>query len=279
MRKILIAGCGYVGQALAPLLAADGDLVFCARRRPVPDVAGATLRNLAVDLAHGPLDALPAGLDAVVFAAAPGGGTPQHYEDVYVRALGRVADHLRRTGAPEARLILTSSTSVYGQTSGEWVDETSPADGAAPSGALVRRGELRLQPGDVAVRLGGIYGPGRESFLASVRTGALAVNPAASPFTNRIHRDDAAAILRHLLALPAPLAVYNAVDCAPAPRAEVALWLATRLGVPLAETTAEDAPALRGNKRVRNDRLLASGYAFLFPTYREGYGALIAGPP
>lgn len=266
MRKILIAGSGYVGAATAALLERDGHQVFRVRRNVTPGY-------LSVDLVDGSLDALPRGLDAVVFAAAPGGGSVAAYEAVYVRALGRVLEYLDRTGASQTRLVLTSSTSVYGQTNGEWVDEDSPAEPESATAALIRRGERLLRPGDAALRLGGIYGPGRESFLNSIRSGAIRVNPLQSAFTNRIHRDDAAGILRHLLGIDKLYTVYNGVDCEPAPRAVVAGWIAARLGVAVAEAAEEEASALRGNKRVSNARLLAAGYRFVYPTYKEGYGA------
>jgi nucleoside-diphosphate-sugar epimerase len=243
----LIAGCGYVGEALAGMLRADGHSVFPVRR------------STGLDLVSGDLAALPPALDAVVFAVAPGG--PAQYESVYVTALGRLRAHVRG-----ARFLLTSSTSVYPQADGSWVDEDSPVSG------VIAQGEKLLHPGDAAVRLGGIYGPGRESFLCSVRDGTLRIAPQTA-YTNRVHRDDAAGILRHLLALPqqALAPVYNGVDCAPAPKAEVAQWIADRLGVPLARGDGE----AHANKRVRNDRILAAGYRFRYPTYREGYAALI----
>jgi nucleoside-diphosphate-sugar epimerase len=175
-----------------------------------------------------------------------------------------------------ARVVLTSSTSVYGQTNGEWVDETSPTQPEGVSGTTVLKGEALLRAGDVAVRFGGIYGPGRTSFVDAVRNGTMTVNRRASGYTNRIHRDDAARILAHVLALPAPERIYNGVDSEPASRADIADWLARRLGVSVQETAEPEPPSfLRGNKRVRNARLLASGYEMLYPTFREGYASLL----
>ena len=129
------------------------------------------------------------------------------------------------------------------------------------------------------LRLGGIYGPGRTSLVERVRSGAARVSPGSARFTNRIHRDDAAAALAHLAALPAAPSCHLGVDCAPAPEAEVLAWLAERLGV---APPCEDAPPAReetrratGNKRCSNARLLATGFRFRYPTYREGYEALL----
>jgi len=125
----------------------------------------------------------------------------------------------------------------------------------------------------VVVRLGGIYGPGRTRLLEQVAHGEATI-PTRPTFTNRIHRDDAAGILAHLLHLPRPDPVYLGVDTDPAERGEVLRWLADRLGVPSPPTVPE--PSTRGNKRASSARLIRSGYRFMYPTYREGYAALIA---
>ncbi len=128
-------------------------------------------------------------------------------------------------------------------------------------------------PGTV-LRLGGIYGPGRTSLLERARSGV----PGGPAFTNRIHRDDAAAALLHLALLPTAEPCYVGVDCEPATEAEVLAWLARRLGVTPAEAPGvapSSSRRARGSKRCRNARLLASGFRFRYPTWREGYEALL----
>ena len=93
-------------------------------------------------------------------------------------------------------------------------------------------------------------------------------------YTNRIHRDDAAAAIAHLLALPEPAATCVGVDQDPADLTDVMRWIAERLGVPLVEAEASEALAA-GSRRCRNAALLASGFRFTYPTFREGYGALM----
>ena len=147
----------------------------------------------------------------------------------------------------------------------------------SPASRLILKGESLLRTGDVAVRLGGIYGPGRTSFVAAVRDGTMRVNPKASAYTNRIHRDDAAGILNFCSQLEHPERIYNGVDCEQATRATVATWLATRLGVVLATTDdSEESHFLRGNKRVSSQRLRDAGYQFRYPTFREGYAQILA---
>ena len=281
--RVLIAGCGDVGTALGLRLAAAGHEVWGLRRDP----AGlpAALRPLAADLADpAGLAALPEGIQAVAYTAAAGASTPAAYEAAYVHGLENLLAALASAGAPVARVLFTSSTAVYGQAGGEWVDETSPAEPPGFAGRLLLQAERLLQDGPfpaVAVRLGGIYGPGRTRLLRQLLAGEVRL-PAAPLYTNRIHRDDCAGLLAHLLALDAPEPLYLGVDHDPADLREVYRWLARKLGVPAPRAAApgagEAAAAARqraGSKRCSNARLLAAGYRFLYPTYKEGYRPLV----
>jgi nucleoside-diphosphate-sugar epimerase len=275
MERVLIAGCGYVGSKLASDLALVPNLeVFGVRRSGGIGLEG--VHMIAADIVNGSLAGLPVAIDRIFLCAAPNDSSSQAYEDIYVRSLGRLLEFLEQKGAKGSRLLLTSSTSVYSQGDGEVVTEESPTEPASAGSQCIVRGESMLRPGDTSVRLGGIYGPGRTSFIESVRSGTMVVNLKASAYTNRIHRDDAAAILRFCSGLAKPDQVYNGVDCESATRATVANWLAVQLGVPLKTTTEGEASHfLRGNKRVSNQRLLDAGYQFLYPTFREGYTALM----
>lgn len=273
--RILIAGCGYVGSALARMLVSDGHDVFGLRRDPgdLPD----GVVPVAVDLAAGTdLASIPGELDACVTSIAADGRAPAAYEAAYERALRNLHVQLERESPALQRWVFTSSTAVYGQDSGEWVDEDTDPAPSAFSGRSVLTGEGIIRgsgvPFPVILRLGGIYGPGRTRLLDQVRRGE-ALCPPEPTWTNRIHRDDAAGALRHLLLLPAPEPVYVGVDTDPAERCEVLTWLADELGVPHPRTGG--TRSTRGNKRASSARLVASGYQFVYPTYREGYRALI----
>ncbi len=141
-------------------------------------------------------------------------------------------------------------------------------------------GEQRLDAADVpgtSVRFAGIYGPGRERLIRQVQEGRQA-QPQPVQYSNRIHRDDCAGVLAHLIARDLagePLEpLYLASDSDPAPLHEVMAWLAKELGVTPTEGT--DLPLRRrASKRCRNQRLLDSGYRFIYPGYREGYKALL----
>jgi nucleoside-diphosphate-sugar epimerase len=278
--RILIAGAGYVGGALAARLAADRHAVFGLRRRPAELPAGVT--PIAADLGDpASLRALPDALDAVVYAASAGGGGEPAYRAAYVDGPRHLVEALARRSDPPRRLLFTSSTAVYGQAGGEWVDETSPTEPVDYRGRVLLEGERWLAAGPIpstVLRLGGIYGPGRTRLVDAVRAGRAALAPGGPHYTNRIHRDDCAGALRHLLGLAAPAGCYVGVDDEPADRADVLRWLAARLRAPAPRedpAAAPDPDARGGNKRCSNARLRAAGWRPLYPSYREGYAALL----
>jgi len=129
------------------------------------------------------------------------------------------------------------------------------------------------------VRFGGIYGPRRTRLVESVRSGQASYRSRPVQWTNRIHRDDCAGVLRHVMRMQAPEPLYLGVDCEPATEEAVMTWLAGALGAPpprRANKEARSTRRSRGSKRVRNQRLLDAGYRFRYPTYREGYAAVLA---
>jgi nucleoside-diphosphate-sugar epimerase len=175
---------------------------------------------------------------------------------------------------------------VYAQDDGSWVDEGSPAEPAEGTGRRILEGERLVASAPftgVTLRLAGIYGPGRTRLLEQVRSGEARIPRDEPRYTNRIHRDDCAGAIVHLLALATPDALYLGVDREPAPIADVQRWLAAELGVPAPPAEADpenvqDSPSARrnrSNKRCKNDRLIASGYVFRYPTFREGYRAIL----
>jgi nucleoside-diphosphate-sugar epimerase len=282
MPRVLIAGCGYVGSALGRALASESHEVWGLSRNPgsLPEGIDRITADLAVAES---LEGLPAALDAVVYMAAPGGGGDASYRTVYVDGLANLMAALARQGQSPSRVFLVSSTAVYAQHEGEWVDESSPTNPTHFSGRRLLEAEAVLRsaafPGTV-IRFGGIYGPGRTRLLENVRAGRAVYRESPPQWTNRIHRDDCAGVVKHLLGLEDPADVYIGVDCEPARERDVQCWLADALAAPPPRAAPAGDPAIRaarGNKRCRNDRLLASGYTFRHPTYREGYRAVIEG--
>jgi nucleoside-diphosphate-sugar epimerase len=199
-----------------------------------------------------------------------------------VDGLCYLLEALVRQGQSPQRVFFTSSTAVYAQSTGEWVDETSPTEPKHFSGRRVLEGEKLLLSGPfpaTVMRFGGIYGPGRTSLIERVRQGLATCRDGPPLYTNRIHRDDCAGALHHLLSLPRPESVYIGVDHEPAEHCDVLRWLATQLGAlppGVKASPATDTRRHRTNKRCRNAKLVASGYVFRYPTFRDGYAALLA---
>lgn len=276
MARILIAGCGDVGGALGRLLVDAGHTVWGLRRRP--DALPPGLRPIAADLTDAAsLKGLPDGLDAVFYTAAATGRDENHYRRAYVDGPTRLLAALHDSGQRPRRVLFTSSTAVYAQNDGGWVDEDSPAAAQGFAGRLLRQGEAAVLDGPfpaTVIRFAGIYGPRRTRLIDSLRAGTAACAPGR--YTNRIHRDDAAAALAHLLDLDAPAPLYLGVDDTPALHCEVLDWLARQLGV--APPRLDEGAARAGSKRCSNARLRAGGFRPRYPGYRQGYAALLAQP-
>ena len=278
MSRILIAGCGDIGTSLGSRLAEAGHQVWGLRRgaRVLPE----PIRPLSADVTEpSSLSDLPDGLDAVFYTVTPGGRDRAAYERAYVLGFANLLAALESAPSPPGRLFYVSSTSVYGQDDGSWVDEDSKTQPTTFSGRAVLAGE-RLAGASridaVVVRFAGIYGPRRTRLLEQVRGGATyAEGP--PQFTNRIHRDDCVAVLAHLLAVSDPAGCYLGVDDAPVPQCEVVEWLAEQLSAPAPRRVSADRLSRRaGSKRCSNARLRASGFVFSYPTYKAGYRALLA---
>ncbi len=268
MKRLLIAGCGDLGVRLARRLSPSTWHSTGLRRRTeaLPDIIEACRADL---LKPETLDPAAGRWDAVIYQATPSARTEGAYRQAYVAGLVNLLSRIDCR-----RLIFVSSTAVFGQQSGEWVDEQSTTEPALFNGRILLEAEkLALDRGGVVVRFSGIYGPGREHLLRQVRTGQATCRPDPPQWTNRIHADDCAGVLEHLLEIGNPAPLYCASDSSPAERCEVLTWLAGQLDVPL-PVLVNDEGADCG-KRVSNRRLLASGYEFQYPDYRTGYGALL----
>ena len=280
MARVLIAGCGYVGSVLAEELGRDGHEVWGLRRRITALPAG--VRPLEADLAlPATLAGLPPGLDFVFYLAAPGGSDDVLYRTAYVEGLGNLLAALEGEEQRPRRVVFVSSTAVYAQKDGSWVDEDSPTEPRHFSGQRLLEGEALLAASSfahVVVRFGGIYGPRRGRLIENVRTARARYHANPPQHTNRIHRDDCAGALRHLMGVASPEARYLGVDSDPADDETVLNWLAGTLGAPAPSRAGpEDPRSSRGNKRCRNARLLESGYVLRYPTFREGYTAVLSG--
>ena len=236
----------------------------------------AGIEPLAIDLAAG-VPRLPA-VDQVVFCAAPDGGDAAAYRAVYETAWSNLLTALGAVPTPPRRVLLVTSTRCYAQNDAGWVDEDSPVSARDAQTASLLRAESTLRdsglPG-LVLRPAGLYGAGEGPLLCSLREGRARCASGPPRWGNRMHRDDAARAIVHLLGLADPAPLYLGVDSEPTDHARLLRELASWIGVPAPESA--DLPAAEANRRCRNTRLLASGFRLLYPTWREGYRAVLGG--
>lgn len=277
--SLLIAGCGDVGTRLGLRMAEQGWRVLGMRRNVA--ALPAAIEPLAGDL-HAdacPPDWPQGPLDYLVYCAAAIQHDEAGYRAAYVDGLRRVLGWLEQHGQRPRRILFASSSGVYGQQEGEWIDEESPAEAQSFSAVIMREAErVALDSGLPAttVRLTGLYGPGRKWLLSQVRDG-YRVSDTPPLYGNRIHVDDAAGLLATLLQADAagvPLAdCYLGVDDEPAPLHEVVGWLREQLGV--SHWSDEQRVRRAGSKRCSNAHARALGWTPQYPSYREGYAAIL----
>jgi nucleoside-diphosphate-sugar epimerase len=270
--RVLIAGCGDVGSILANALLRDGHCVYGLKRNT--DSLPSGVIPIRADLLNpATLADLPADIDRLVFMPTPASRDLAGYQAIFIEGWKNLWAGLKH--APE-RTLLVSSTAVYGEDNGAVVtEETEPNPTGFNGKILLEMEQLARSCTEnlVVVRISGIYGPGRDRLIRLAASDSLELQRFPPEFTNRIHRDDAAAVLRHLLEIEAPDALYLATDNLPASRFEVVAWLASMQGhVEPQGLAVENAGQ---GKRVSNRKLLESGFRMIYPDYRTGYAALL----
>lgn len=275
--RILVAGCGKLGGAIASKLSGTAK-VYGLRR--TPDKVPTGVQALGADLMEPEQvrSVLPENLDIVVYCLTPASYDDEGYHNAYVKGLKNLINALN--GHQLTRLVFISSSSVYAQDDDSWVDETSLTEPARHSGQAILVGEQSaLQSGSPAtvIRFSGIYGPSRARFLEAVVNGDMAPTSPA-PYSNRIHEEDAVAATCHIVELA--LAgqqledCYLASDCEPVRLDQVVAWVQEQL--PCAKPAANARKGGRaGSKRCNNRRLLDSGFRFRYPDFRAGYREMI----
>jgi len=270
MGRILIVGCGYLGRETAGLFHNAGWHVegWVMSVESTRELSAQAYRVSAVDISNAEQVSSAGGtFDAVIHCASTRGGDPDLYRRVYLTGANNLID--RFAGS---RILFTSSTSVYAQTNGQWVNEDGPAEPRHETGKILRETEqLVLDHGGLVARLAGIYGPGRSFLLRKFLSNKAMVDPTSDRFVNQIHRDDAAAALFLLLDQAAPGGIYNVVDDQPILQSECYRWLAEKLDRPLLAGGTLTRKLKRGesNKRVSNAKLRALGWRPRYSFFAE----------
>ena len=272
MPRILIAGCGYVGQAAADLFHGRGWKVegWTASVESAGQLATKPYAVRAVDITNtAGVSALGEEFDVIVHCASSGGGDAEKYRRIYLEGARTILGAF-----PQARLIFTSSTSVYAQQHGVLVDETSPANPVHEKGRVLREAEeLVLAGHGIVARLAGIYGPGRSFLLRTFLAGEAVLDRENDRVINQAHRDDIASALVLLAERGADLEgqIYNVVDDQPILTSAAYQWLSAHLERSLpAGKIATGRKRGDSNKRISNKKLRALGWEPRFPNFAAG---------
>ena len=264
--RVLILGAGYVGQPLAAELGSRGHKVCAVGRHSGVDITRVEdLKKLGRDW------------DWIVNTVSSNKGKLDDYISIFLEGTRNIIEWLH--GATIGKYVYTSSTSVYGQTDGSVVDETSPTDPVSETSKVLveTEGLLRGFPA-IILRLAGIYGPERGHLFKQYLKGEAVITGDGSRYLNMIHRDDVVRATISALERGKPGEIYNVADDEPVTRLEFFQWLAKTMDRPMPPFAPEATSRKRGftNKRVSNRKLREELDCELeYPNYRVGYTAEI----
>jgi nucleoside-diphosphate-sugar epimerase len=275
MAKVLIIGCGDLGGTVATQLSAVGNEVIGVRRN---DISISGVEIIQADITQ------PASLsnlkkikpEILIYCVAANGQTDEQYKAHYVDGLKNVLA-TQTENENLKHVFFVSSTRVYGQTTDALLDESSPAIATDFGGERLLEAEALLNTltcNSTVLRLSGIYGAGR------LRMINLAKNPLNWPvqngWTNRIHKDDAAAFIvflaKQALANKSTQACFIVTDSKPSSQFEVLSWIANQMRIII----DVKAPVIEGGKRLSNQAMLSTGFKLQYPDFKVGYQALLA---
>ncbi|MEH6444633.1 MAG: NAD-dependent epimerase/dehydratase family protein [Oceanospirillaceae bacterium] len=276
--RILIAGCGEVGTA-AGLLLARHHKVYGLRRNA--SLLPSEIIPVTADLNNpATLKKLPC-IDIIIYCAAPSKSSTaivtDSYTDTYLKGFSNLISALPN---PPQHIFFTSSTSVYAQGNHQWVNEQSATLPTTEKGIIMRSAEqqvLNSQKSSTVIRFSGIYGKSRLHLFNQVLNGkAFTAEPVQ--YSNRIHLNDCAGVLCHLVNKLANhdtiASLYLASDSLPSPISEVMSWLAKMSNNPVEPQKSKRATP---SKRCDNTLLLKTGYELLHPDFKSGYAEVLAG--
>lgn len=274
--KILLLGCGEIATGLAQRLAPQGYEFTGLRRRPMANLPYLHYQQGDIHQTDILRNLLQTAYDIILITMTPSARTDEAYRQAYVKTCQRLIDALNEQGVRPRLILFMSSTAVYAQDRGEWVDEDSPTTPLSFSGQRLLEAEQQLLTSGYAsciLRSSGIYGPGRYRLIEQVVQGRASLSPT---YTNRIHIEDCVGALAHLIQMSrqTPLApCYILSDTQPTPMADVVRWISHQLGREYQATQA--MPNERGNKQVSSRRLQQTGFRFNYPDFRAGYTTLV----
>ncbi len=276
MANILIVGCGDLGGEIARLLDFAGHTVTGVRASNKS--LSANIHAIRADVTEPKTLSVLQNLnpEIVIYCVAANAQTDASYSMHYVEGLRNVlATQAKNHGL--LHVFFVSSTRVYGQKTGEVLDENSPAIPADFGGERLLEAESLLEclPCEAtSMRLSGIYGNDRIYLVNMAKEPSRW--PQENAWSNRIHRDDAARFITFLcdkvLQKQKIESCYIVSDDMPTQQYEVLIWLAKKQGV---DTAHIKTPGVQGGKRLSNRRLRDTGFQLHYPDYQIGYSRVL----
>lgn len=279
--RLLIAGCGDLGLRVAhKILRNSQNRVWGLKRTKGTNITSAQGFNwIEADLSiPESLDVIPDDITHILFSAAPHARTELEYRAVYLNGLQNIVE---RALNPELkRVLFISSSAVYGEHGDGWVDEDTPVNPKHFNGRVLVETEQWLAAfghmnaiTTISLRLSGIYGPGRTTLLDKLKLGHIGAPCSDNHWANRIHVEDAAAAIVHLMKYEHPQQTYLITDSTPIPMRTLYVALAQQVGGPCPPNS--ETPAFVGSKRLSNARIRETGFVFQWPDCLEGYRSII----
>lgn len=269
--RVLIAGYGYVGHQLAQVLKADHHKVIGIKRTQEPHACD---RMIIRDILNLQDHDLPE-VDFVVYCPSSNHQDETAYQRIYAQGAKNLCNiYEKRSVKP--RILYTSSTRVYEQNHGQWVDEDSPCAATDPLAQCILNGEEHISSStldSMIIRFSGIYGPHRHYLLNALRQKNARLCHSLR-FSNRIHVIDCARVLYHLMRVHYNEGLYIASDNEPTPINTIIAWLSATTGIPLPDAKHDDSSEPgdhQSNKQLNNARLVHTGFRFEFANYRQGF--------
>lgn len=270
--NILIAGCGHLGHLLGEALAKQ-HTVWGLRRSQISQ--SSSIKWIQADLTNkDSLRHIPDNIDYIFFTAAPHIHTARAYLATYLIGLKNLLNTLKVKQIKLKRFYFVSSTSVYHQSHGEWVDENSTTLPIHFTGRVLLKAEWTLASFDIPytiIRFSGIYGPKRLRLIRDLQQGKLTLTQLPI-YTNRIHEVDCVRLLLFLMEQKNLNHLYIGTDEYPCEKNELLIWLAKELKITtLGKETLSNPHPMQNNKRCSSNKIKSLGFTFKYPTYREGY--------
>lgn len=277
IKKHLFVGFGDIARRCTKHLQSQGGVVVGVSRSIREDMCG--VEHICADASQPEIFSYLRDhqFDSVVITLSPDEYSEAGYRRTYYdTCLNLIRVWEQRPKLAPKRILFISSSSVYGQDQGEWVDEESLASPQSAAAQVLRETEnlfFESKLNTCVVRFSGIYGPGRDYLIRQV----LAGKGGNGCYTNRIHIDDCVGVLCYLLEQADIQRLYLASDSSPVKSHEIREWLAERLGVSeklsvdTKSSARSGASSRGGNKRCSNLRIRQLGYQFKYPNYQQGY--------